>query len=288
MADPTSTISRAYEADANRCDYIIKNSEAMVVGGFAGLNRSTGLVEFMDDADDLISLGVVIGQSKGDNTLLTGDGSTYGLVARSGIILSSVAVTGASAVTDNMKPVYCTDGQTLTLTKPTSGSPVGYVHLWRTSTTCDVYLYTPQEQMTMARHGMTETRFLCAVSTNAMQANTAADFCTITSNEHYRIDSLFALPYGYDAAAVAGSQALNLEIDGTNVTGGVLTLAYTSCDAAGDMGTSIAATAITAANEVHQGDVLQLEMAASGTAFTADVAGTGFMVFMTITHLVGA
>ncbi len=74
----------------------------------------------------------------------------------------------------------------------------------------------------------------------------------------------------HDDGVAAGVQALNLDIGGINVTGGVLTVAATDVDAAGDMGAVIDATAITAANEVHTGDTVKLEMAASGTGFTAD------------------
>jgi hypothetical protein len=60
------------------------------------------------------------------------------------------------------------------------------------------------------------------------------------------------------------AQTLNLEIDGTNVTGGVVTMA--TADAQGD---KQAGTAITAANEFGAGSLLDVE-AASVTAGTAN------------------
>ncbi len=68
----------------------------------------------------------------------------------------------------------------------------------------------------------------------------------------------------------SASQVLNLEIGTTNVTGGVLTLLLADTDT---LGKKKAATAITAANVGTAADTISLEVAASGTVFTA---GAGF------------
>lgn len=68
----------------------------------------------------------------------------------------------------------------------------------------------------------------------------------------------------------SASQVLNLEIGTTNVTGGVLTLLLADTDT---LGKKTAATAITAANVGTASDTISLEVAASGTVFTA---GAGF------------
>ncbi len=68
------------------------------------------------------------------------------------------------------------------------------------------------------------------------------------------------------------SQVFNLEIGTTNVTGGVLTLTLAS---QATIGTVTAATAITGANSFTATDTISLEMAASGTVFTA---GAGYFV----------
>ena len=64
----------------------------------------------------------------------------------------------------------------------------------------------------------------------------------------------------------SASQVLNIEIGSTNVTGGVLTLTEASTSALGE---KTAATAITAANTGTASDTLSIEVAASGTVFTA-------------------
>lgn len=68
------------------------------------------------------------------------------------------------------------------------------------------------------------------------------------------------------------SQVFNLEIGTTNVTGGVCTVTLASTDTIGKI---TAGTAVTAANTGTASDTISLEMAASGTAFTA---GSGYFV----------
>lgn len=70
------------------------------------------------------------------------------------------------------------------------------------------------------------------------------------------------------------SQVLNMEINSTDVTGGVLTLTLATTT---PLGNRIAATAITANNEFDADDTISLEVAASGTVFTA---GAGVLTVM--------
>lgn len=70
----------------------------------------------------------------------------------------------------------------------------------------------------------------------------------------------------------SASQVFNLEIGTTNVTGGVLTLLLADTDTIGKIK---AATAITALNTGTASDTISIEMAASGTVFTA---GAGYFV----------
>jgi hypothetical protein len=70
----------------------------------------------------------------------------------------------------------------------------------------------------------------------------------------------------------SASQVLNLEIGTTNVTGGALTLLLADTDT---LGKKKAATAITAANTGTAASTISVEVAASGTVFTA---GAGFLL----------
>lgn len=267
MADPTSTITRSYEQDAGRMDALIKTSEALVIGGMGAIALSTGLLEFMDDSDDLVPVGVILGNSRGLNDSLTGD-ATEKAVTRGGIILESVTVTGASAITDRFKLVYMSDGQIFTLTKPASGQAVGYVVDWKSSTTCDVYIFSPAESIMFGYLSGGSARYLfnaATINSKAMEGTSAITLATHTMQGHGKIVSAYHVCYAKDAGASAGSQTVNWDIGGTNLSGGVHTVAFGNTQ-----GSKTAATAITGNNEFHDGDTLVLEMAASGTGFTSD------------------
>jgi hypothetical protein len=300
MADPTARVSSfgASSIDYNRLEAVIKNSEALVQNALLAIDTSTGLVEFMDDAKNLMPVGQVINSWDGIADNLTGDGSTKKSVSCAARILvgsdgnqNGVSVAGATALTDFGKLVFATDGQTLTLTRPSCGLPVGFVIKWMSSTYCHVYLFSIPEMLLLSKFSPSPSGYFRKTfgffPTNAIQGTNAADIRVETSYEHYKILSLHAIPTSFDNGLVGGSQTLNLEIGSTNVTGGVLTLAYTSFDATGDMGTVIDATAITAENEVHIGDVVTLELVASGTGMTADMHGA-FEVFALCERLPGA
>jgi hypothetical protein len=67
-------------------------------------------------------------------------------------------------------------------------------------------------------------------------------------------------------AGAGATMALNLEIGTTNLTGGVVTVTLAGTDTLGE---KTAGTAITAANIGTAADTLSIEVAASGTIFTA-------------------
>lgn len=295
MSDPTAFVSKFNQVsvDPSRAEHVIKNAEALQINALAALETSTGKIEFADDASNLMPIGMVIASNPGNTgDALTGNsGGTNKGVTRGNIILENVSVTGVSAITDVGKKVYATDGQTLTLTRPTIGLPVGVVKNWRTSTYCDVHLFDfiqawMNSVLTNSPSGYFR-KSLGTFNSNALQGTSAITLYSEVSYEHYKIVSLHARCKGHDDAIVAGSQVLNLDIDGINLTGGALTIAYTDMDAAGDMANAVDATAITAANEVHIGNTLSLEMAASGTAFTADKVGA-FEVYALCERLPGA
>ncbi|MES2367604.1 MAG: hypothetical protein V4563_17140 [Pseudomonadota bacterium] len=82
----------------------------------------------------------------------------------------------------------------------------------------------------------------------------------------------FAFVTTVAGTGTSASQTFNLEIGTTNVTGGSLVLTLAS---QATIGTVTTATAITAANVGSETDTLSLEMAASGTVFTA---GAGYFL----------
>lgn len=292
MSDPTSAInlaSKPYQEDSGRIEAIIKASEALVINALAAIDISTGKMEFADDLKNLVPCGMVTSPSDGNPDHLTGS-SVYNwkAVAR-GKIIQRWAVTGASAAADSGKLVYATDGQTLTLTAPATGLPFGHIVRWISSTLCDVYFYSYNESLMRLLQGTSNYKLknFGTFPSNALQGTAGVTLWQETAYEHYKFISLSAQCVAHDNAALAGSQAINLDINGTNVTGGALTVAYTDVDAAGDMGAVVSASAITAENEVHQGDTVKLEMAASGTGFTADCAAA-IQIYAVVQILAGA
>jgi len=106
----------------------------------------------------------------------------------------------------------------------------------------------------------------------ASMTTSAADLMTAyTPGYAFELLSLEFITTTLGTGASA-SQVLNLEIGTTNVTGGVLTILLADTDVLGE---KKAATAITAANVGTASDTISLEVAASGTVFTA---GAGFLL----------
>lgn len=201
---------------------------------------------------------------------VTGDGSTeYVTCCQLPTILKGITVTGASAQADVGKPVNATDDGTFTLTL-TSGYRVGRVLEWITSTTCDVVLVPPMG-VDARLFGQRELLYLGHydfASTADGNLRTA-----IPLPFRGKIVDVFAM---VDVAMTGsgGTTAINLEIGGVNVTGGVVTV---STAAGGTKGTKLAGTAVTAANMFEAGDTLDVEAASSGgtrTTGTFDLYAT--------------
>lgn len=288
MADPTSIISRKERVDILRFEGEIKDAEALVIGGLLAINTSTGKVEFMDDAQYLVPIGVAAVQLQGDNENLTGNAAgDYSVVAKSGIIIPSIAVTGASAITDVLKLVYATDGQTMTLTRPTTGLPIGFVSKWISATLCDVQLFSLESTRILSAVGTKQTICLGRMNSASLEGTAAADLLSYVAPNGFKIDKFYAKCEGFDAGLTGGAQTFNLEIATVNVTGGVLSLGHADGNAITDLAVEVDATAITALNECKAGDTIQVELVASGTGFTA-AQDVWFALYIDITPVIGA
>jgi len=287
MADSASNLSYEKEYFPSIAAPV-KSAEVMVMDGFCSIALGTGLIENAGTAVDMLPVGMCVGDFAGKNSPAGMTGNATGTVkvtTKSGEKLINKSVTGVAAITDFGKNVYATDNQTLTLTKPTAGIPIGFVAKWNATTYCDIQTFTPAELLMWSFLPQKETIYLGYVSSQAMGGTAAIDLFSYTANRRMQIDTFKAYPM-FDDAAVAGDQDLNLEIGAVDVTGSDLTLAYTDCDAAGDMGTASSA-ACTALNIVSQGEVITVEMAASGTGFTNDIRA-GFNLYIDVTYLPGS
>ena len=189
-----------------------------------------------------------------------------------GRVMKNIAVTGlGGTVADNFRVVYMTDDATFTLTRPTLGHPVGIVTKWISATNADVYFFGFGELCAIGFAGAGRQSVLIGIVNGVESAGNHATGWV--APYHGRILSTYGIVFEpiTDADATA---TFNLEIGGTNVTGGVIT--WATADVLGD---NKAGTAVTAANVFHEGDLIDVECAAG----TAGTAADGYMaVYMDV------
>lgn len=207
MADPTEFVKALKDfklmTQYQHADEI-KDSEALVKAALSMLDVSTGKAEFAASANNLAPLGQVVDAADGNIDHLTGD-STYGykVVNQSNILLYNVPVTGLSSIANKLQYVYASDGQTLSLTIPATGVPIGLVWDYRSSGYGDIYLFGKKEAKMLGHMACDyEYKDFGTYLTNALQSTGATTLYVETSLEHYKIISLHAQPVGYDNAAV--------------------------------------------------------------------------------------
>lgn len=246
----------------------VVDAEVMYAGAYAamgsvhhGTSANRGRVQAAaDDTPGLIPLGHVDQQKTGDTDLATG--APEASINVEGRIARGLTITDdAGDITDQGRWVYLTDDNTLSLSRATTTSIlVGMTVRFVAADTFDVYFFSLGELLAIAAAGGNR-RTWCIGSVHAFGAT--GNFMTgIVSPFHGKITAFYAICV-QDPADADVDIDLNLEIGGTNVTGGVVTLA-----AADTLGTKKSGTAITAANVIHEGDLIDVE-ATTNTAGTA-------------------
>ncbi len=184
-------------------------------------------------------------------------------------IIRRVTVTGVASRADILKPVYATDNQTLTLTRPsTFAIVIGVVVEWHSSTTADVLLFGIAVQAAIDLAGG-ELQILYLGS---IDFGTSADGDLKTGIPmpfHGELLELFTITEATLVGA-GGTILVNAEINAVNVTGGVVTVS-TAVQAA--VAFKSAGTAITALNTFHQGQLLDIEGASAGGTRTSGSVG---------------
>lgn len=258
----------------------IINAEVIYAGSYLALASqshttaaSRGRVDVFNDTGGMAPLGFA-------NKGATGDTSASPIVEAEvelgGGVVESVAVTGASAATDVGRLVYMTDDNTFTLTRPTTGVAIGVVIRWQTSTTCDVLLFSFAELCILALGGSGQELW----NLGYFDANTVA-VGNIRTGIAAPYHGAFLEVFGIVDVAPAGSggtAAINLEIGGTNVTGGVVTIA--TGDSKSD---KKAGTSITAANVFHEGDLIDIEASS-----VVDMTAGAFSLYAVVERRIGA
>lgn len=187
------------------------------------------------------------------------------------------AVTGASTQQHVGSIVYESDDNTLTLTRPTLGSPAGRIMQFNTSTSFDIHMYSigVRDAIALGGNGQTTEHLATIVTELGATADLVKGW---EAGYNGRILSVYAICV---SAPVDADMAMTflLEIDGTNVTGGVVTLATADTAAL-----KLSGTAITALNTFSEGSLIDIEATVTG----AGTAGDGiYNVYIEVERLLG-
>lgn len=199
------------------------------------------------------------------------------------VVVDNLAVAGLASSdfqADNLKYVYATADGTFTLTRPSAPNrtPCGMVICGKTASVCDVLMFGAVTQAVIAACGSNiRTIPIACVGVGITGSGNLATGIKLSG--HGKILETYAVCLIGPTDADVDIDA-NLEIGGTNVTGGVIELI--AADVAGD---NKAGTAITAANEFHDGDLLDIEGVVN-TAGTASDPGL-YQVYITVEYLPG-
>lgn len=194
---------------------VIKDTNQMYVDAFGALDLSSGYFVEYTGAAGQVFLGrnhPAEGWAFGKNGIGAGDQSAtnknFPQVACQGTpeLRLGVSVTGTAAVTDTGKPVFASDDQTLTLTRPARGNPVGMVAKWYTGTTCDVLMFGAVTQLAINLGG-NGAQSVLALFVNATDLTTATGYQIQTPPCRGRLRSFSATVY----KALAGGTSITLQ-----------------------------------------------------------------------------
>ena len=196
-----------------------------------------------------------------------------------GQVAKRITVTGVTTLAGVGEPVFAADDdiQTVTLTRPARGVAIGKVTRYYTGSICDVYLYSHAELDAIAGVGQRYVMLLGHFDADTMATgNLRTSMVTPHAGRFISLHAVVDVPI----AGAGGTTNINLEIGGTNVTGGVVTV---STAAGGTKGTVLNGTAITAANVFSEGSLLDIE-ATTGV----DATGGSFDLYALVERLAGA
>ena len=266
MADLTATSKRSISG-ADGLSGEVADAVQTYGGMFAGIRgpdhaTTQGYVDAYNDEKGMIFAGPQLDdQVLGDTSATPPPTNSTGTDSS---ILKATAVTGVASRADIGKAVYATDSNVLTLTAPTYATPVGIVVDWATSTTCDVLMLGLAAQAALDLSG--QGAQVIHLGSFSFKDTSDGDLLTSYPMPYHGSIESFYISVGEGFVGSSGACTLNLELGTTNVTGGVVTVATSTC---GTVGTVLTATAITAENVFHAGDVLSVEGSSSASTRTS-------------------
>lgn len=288
LTKPSTVYPKGYQSYG---DFLVTSGVKIYQGALVALEFGTGTIDNLNDEPG----HVYIGRAQPSAASVTGDGSsvTCPVLLDGAQLLPSATVTGASAATDNLEPVYATDEDTLTLSRPADDAAVVGVVLRHVSgTSCDVLMFDILSSVILGLAGGNKRReFLGSIHTTQLESSAAATLITgITMPAHGRFVGFEAQICGFDAGYTAGSQVINLEIGGTNVSGSSLTINKDDMDALSATAALVATSAISdSTNEFHEGDLVDIELQAAAAAIApGGIDITTINLFAYVEYLPGA
>lgn len=147
MVDQTVSAIRKTAPRAGTGAYPIADGVTLVVGQLVQLE--SGYLNHWDEAGKF--LGVLVGgEDRAKDGVLLGETSDTpppaGFVDESGVTLMHMAVAGTVTQADVGALIYCADSNPANMTKTdTTNPPIGRLKRFRSTSDCDVELFTPCE-----------------------------------------------------------------------------------------------------------------------------------------------
>ena len=261
---------------------IIEDTVQIFGGALVSLATLTGEVDNHDNAAGYLPMGYATSTATG-----TTANDAFSSINVNGDYMRLVAVAGASALTDVGSLVYATDENTLTLTRAsTFAAPIGFISFFFNSTTFHVKLFSLGESAALAAAGGSkQVKYLGRVDLTTLPTGNVKAGLTLFGRG--KITGFYTITEVVTADADADA-TLNLEIDGVNLTGGVITLGDTGDPQPGSgdtavLGARINASSITAANTFGDGSSLDIESVLTNAYATGEVG-----VYIEYESLLGA
>ena len=221
-----------------------------------------GRVQAWNDEEGAIPFCFSIkGDTTGDTTLADPPDSNLDIFPR--IIKGLPVAALVGNITDVSRLVYATDDNTFTITRPALTAPLGIIVASVSAAAADVLFFGADTMISMALAGQGLTTWhLGTISGNVSGSGNGAT--GIEAPHRGRILSV----YGSIITNLNGGGAdldINLEIGGTNVTGGVIPWLLADAQGAKKAGSAVTDDGN---NLFHQGDLIDIEIAMN-TASTA-------------------
>lgn len=267
----SASINRNNVDDVSVIGPQVVNAAVLYAGAYQCINSrdhgtaaSVGRVEPYTSTANMIPAGFQRAENK------TGDTSASP-IPRSNlwigpVIVKSLAITGlAGTFADVGRVFYATADDTFTLTRTDPDLPLGIITDFQTSSVATARFFSAAELAILAMAGAGQATWLLGVVSGICSTGNAATGIVMPCHGRFTAD------YGIVIEPITDVDTngdFNLEIGGTNVTGGVIDF-----DFADAIGVKKAGSAITAANVFHAGDLLDIECVET----TAGTAADGYM-----------